>query len=149
MLILGQRDSRWKDEKIGTTHLTIGRWGCTITCLSMLSDYFNGFKTPRFLAKYLKYTKEGLIIWDSLPSILPFKLEKRLYKRNDEEIKKSLSDPERAVILQVDGCHWVLALGYYKLAPSIYRIADPFFGDKSTSLRYKKITGSAHMILKK
>lgn len=150
MQVLSQRDPRWANEKLGTSYVTVGRYGCTITCLSMLSDFFGRFKTPRYLAKYLKYTKDGLIIWGSMPAVLPFKLEKRLYRRDDAEIKKSLKDPKKAVILQVDNYHWVVCLGTYRFAPWIYRCADPWTGKKQVLLRplglYSKITGSAHLI---
>ena len=150
MQILSQRDSRWAAEKLGTSYVTVGRYGCTITCLSMLSGYFKSFKTPRFLAKYLKYTRDGLIIWSSMPYVLPFRLDKRLYRQDDIEIKKSLDDPDKAVILQVDNFHWVVCLGVYRFAPWIYRIADPWTGKKKAFVfsGYKKITGSAHLIIK-
>jgi hypothetical protein len=150
MQALSQRDPRWASEKLGTSYVTVGRYGCTITCLSMLSEYYKDFKTPRNLARYLKYTKDGRVIWDSLPAVLPFKLEKRLYRRDDERIKKSLKDPNRAVIFQVDYHHWVVACGTYKFAPWIYRVADPWIGKKAALIKpflpYRQITGSAHFI---
>lgn len=38
---LSQNDSRWKNEKLGNSNLTIGNYGCFITAYAMLSD-----KTP-------------------------------------------------------------------------------------------------------
>lgn len=150
MVILSQRDPRWASEKMGVSYVTVGRYGCLITCLSMVSDFFNKFKTPRNLARYLKYTGDGLVIWSSLPSVLPFKLEKRLYRRDDTEIKRSLRLPNTAVVLQVDHYHWVLACGTYRLAPWIYKIADPWTGRTLPLAKpfssYKNITGSAHLI---
>ena len=101
-------------------------------------------------ARYLKYTHDGLLIWGFLPTALPFKLEKRLYRRDDKAINESLAHPDKAVILQVDNYHWVVCLGVYKFAPWFYRIADPWFGRKMALplSGYKEITGSAHLILK-
>lgn len=150
MQILSQRDKRWANERLNGTYMTVGRWGCTITCLSMLSDHFGDFKTPRYLAKRLRYTKGGKVYWHSLVNHLPFKFEKRLYKKDDAEIKKSLEDPKRAVILEVDHSHWVVCMYRYKFAPHWYRFIDPWFGKKVAQpfSGYKKITGSAHLILK-
>jgi ABC-type bacteriocin/lantibiotic exporter with double-glycine peptidase domain len=145
MIILSQRDARWSAEKIGKSLITIGRYGCTLTCLSMLSSYFGGYRTPAALARGLSFTSGGLIIWSSMPKLLPFKLEKRLYSRNDDEIMKSLKDAKRAVILQVDGFHWVVALSKIPFTKH-YRIGDPWTGKKSTTLSYKAITGSAHVL---
>lgn len=151
MITLSQRDKRWASEKLGASPFIVGRYGCTITCLSMLSDHFNAFKTPRYLARYLKYTKDGLVYWNSLPQSLPFKLKKRLYQRNDKEILESLDEPDEAVILQVDNYHWVVACGVYRFAPWIYRIADPWIGKKKALVKpfspYSEITGSAHFVL--
>ena len=117
----------------------------------MLTDYFSAFKgewkSPDQLAQKLKFNVEGMIIWSSLPDVVQFKLEKRLYGRFDNEIKKSLDSPDRAVLLQVDHYHWVVALG--KSFFGGYKVADPWTGLKTIvpSKAYKTITGSAHMIL--
>ena len=34
-----QTDNRWRDVKIGRTHLTIGGYGCYLTCISMLDGH--------------------------------------------------------------------------------------------------------------
>src|SRR3990167_584496 len=145
MIKLSQRDPQWGDLKLGESNLTINRWGCTTTALSMLSDYFQSYFNPGELAtKILKYTKDGLIIWQSVNNIRHMAFEKRLYGRNDSEILKSLKDPTKAVILEVDGKHWVTAVRKSLVGKS-YKVADPWFGDICTVPgRYKKITGSSH-----
>lgn len=142
MKILSQRDPQWSAHKIGSSTLTIGRYGCTLTCLSMLTDYFQHFGTPAQIAEHKDwFTKDGLVKWDKL-NLKAMTFEKRLYGRNDAEIEKSLKDPNKAVILQVENYHWVVCLG--KDVFGRYRIADPWFGDKASINRYKIITGSAH-----
>ena len=150
MLHLSQRDEKWASEKLGKSYVTVGRYGCLVTSLSMLSSYYGGYKSPKALAKGLSYTKDGLVIWSSLPKMLPFELDRRLYRRDDKAIKASLKDPDTAVILEVDNYHWVVAIGFYKFAPWVYRIVDPWTG-RVTNMAigpYKRITGSAHLIRK-
>ena len=149
MKILSQRSPTWSGVRIGKAQIYMYRYGCTITCCSMLTDYFskyNGtYKDPGHLARALQFTLQGLIIWQSLPNETQFKLEKRLKHRSDSSIQKSLNNPYTAVILQVDGYHWVLATG--KSLGGHYKIADPWTGKRSTTKAYGSITGSAHMKL--
>lgn len=145
MKILSQRDPLWAKVPIGESSLTLGRYGCTITSISMLTDYFGGWSPPDVMARKQKFTKDGLIIWQAL-NLPTVSFEKRLFGRNDVEIEKSLKDPDKAVILQVENYHWVVCLGKDLLGR--YRIADPWFGDKSSVTRYKSITGSAHFVRK-
>lgn len=140
MQILSQRDPRWASKFLGKSKSTVGRYGCTITSISMLLDYFKKYKNPGFLADNLVFTKEGLIIWGSLPTV-GFQLEKRFYGNDTTLIDAALKHPNKGVIIQVENYHWVLGLG--KSIFGGYRIADPWFGDISTTRRYKSITGGA------
>lgn len=143
MKLLSQRCALWADDKLGASSLSVGRYGCTSTAISMLSDYFGHYVSPADIAKHKEfYTKDGLILWIKL-KFEGFGFEKRLYGRNDAEIQISLKDPKKACILEVQGKHWVVCTGKDILGR--YKIADPWFGDLSTMSRYKdEITGSAH-----
>lgn len=146
MIKICQRDPRWSQITLGQTPFTIGRWGCTTCCLSMLSDYFDCYYSPDELAKtILQYTKDGLIVWKSVNKMAKMQFEKRLFGQcNHEEIQKSLKDPKKAVILEVEGKHWVLATSKIPYTKT-YWIIDPWTGTKKTTMAYKnKITGSAH-----
>lgn len=157
MIILSQRDPRWAQKHLGASSLTVGRYGCTTSCISMLSDYFGCYKSPLELAQEINlYTKpgnplgEGLVIWEYLNKIFKgMAFDHRQRGRFDQDIMLSLKDPNKACILQVDnGQHWVVALGK-TLFRNDYRIADPWFGDKRTALgTYRNITGSAHFVRK-
>lgn len=147
MKILSQRDPIWSEKKLGSSNLTIGKFGCTTACLSMLTDYFGSYMRPDAIAaqktwytdKNYKYGA-GLVLWSKMK--LPMKFVKRTYGRDDVEFGKALKDPKTAVMFEVQGKHWVLALSKNILGG--YRIADPWFGDKSTTSRYKdQITGAA------
>lgn len=141
MKILSQRDPKWSDIKLGKSNVAIGKYGCTTTCLSMVSDWFNIYKDPSQIAQTIDYTRDGLIIWTSLSNI-GLKLDQRVYSFDDNSIDKALSNTDTCCILQVNGNHWVLALS--KSLFGGYRIADPWFGDKSTTSRYDNhVTGIA------
>lgn len=146
MKILNQRNLAWSQKKIGETNLTVGRYGCLITCIAMLSSYYGLFRDPEWLAENLKFTKDGLLYWSSC-NFENFKFERRVYGQNDYLIKKSLlSNPDTAVVVEVDYSHWVVIIG--RDWRGRYRIADPWFGDKALITRYNKITGSAHFVKK-
>lgn len=145
MIYLSQRDPRWSTWLLGKSKLTVGRFGCTTTCISMLSDFFGSFIAPKDLAKDESlYTYGGLIIWENL-NIPNMQFVKRLRYRSDSEIQKSLNGLNTAVILEVDyGSHWIVAVRktWWKLD---YLCIDPWTGKMCTAIGdYKNITGSAH-----
>lgn len=154
MQYLSQRDLRWASTKLGNSTLTVGRYGCTTVCISMLSDYFGSPMTPNQIANSKTwYTNDGLILWNML-SFKKMKVErlangnvKRLFGRDDAEIKKSLDDPNKGVILQVnDGAHWILPIRKTWFTND-YHCVDPWTGKTCTAIGdYKNITGSAHFM---
>ena len=142
MKILSQRNPVWAGDNIGKTTYKIGRVGCTITCLSMLSDYYGCFKTPAWMADNLKFTKDALLIWQSINNKLCFNFTWRGYSPDYAKINAAIKDPKTAVILQVEHYHWVVALSRIPFT-NIYRIADPWTGTKRLSTAYKYISGFA------
>jgi len=145
MIYLSQRDPRWSQVKLGKSSLTVGRYGCTTTCISMLSDYFKCLAFPDAIAKVVtNYTADGLIIWEAL-KFSQMQFEKRIKGRPmDADIKAALKDPNRAIILQVDnGQHWVVGLSK-NLFGSDYTVLDPWTGKKCNAEGvYHNITGAA------
>lgn len=124
MIKLLQTDKRWANMKLGNSELTVGRWGCTTTSLSMLSDYFHTFKYPSSLCRELSYTKDGLLLWKSTENAVGLHCE-RFYGYNTDLINKALLDPRKAVMLEVElgrGSHWVVAT---RKVGNFYIIADP------------------------
>ncbi len=145
MTLLSQRDPAWAQTLLGSSKCTVGRYGCTTTSISMLSDYFGSFVTPKELASsVLKYTTDGLILWPSVDNIKHMRFNQRIYKRDDAVIQACLKDPNLACILQVNhGQHWVVALRKTLFGNS-YIVADPWSGDKCDVIsRYHNITGIA------
>lgn len=148
MIYLSQRDLRWANQKMLPSNLTLGRFGCTTTSISMLSDYFKCFVRPDWMiGPNVKYTNDGLIIWQSI-EFPKFKFETRRFGWQLAEIDKSIKDPNKAVILQVNnGAHWVVAIRRIPMTKH-YFIVDPWTGRLSTTMAYKNVTGSAHFIRK-
>lgn len=147
MIYLSQRDPRWSQVKLGDSTLTLGGYGCTTTCISMLSDYFKCFVYPDAIArKSSNYTKDGLILWPKL-KFDKMAFEWRQYGRDDRRIQESLSHPDKAVIVQVDnGEHWLVVIGktWFGLGAD-WVCVDPWTGKKCHAIRdYHNITGSAH-----
>jgi len=143
---LSQRDPRWSNLRLGSSGLTVGRFGCLETSLCMLASYFGKIITPDMVARRTEsFDGGGEYLWN-YP--FPFTLEKRLDYRDDKEIMKSLKDPKRGVVLQVDnGEHFVLALS--KNWFGSYNCADPWTGKKCDAVKaWHNITGSRHLLLK-
>ncbi len=144
MISYSQNDSRWSKLYIGSSSYTFGRAGCTLTCICDLASYWNLIITPADILKYVSVTSGGLVIWSTC-NFDNFKFSRRVYVRNDREILKALRDPDRAVILQVNkGKHWVVASGWDSTT-GLFKIADPWLGDRATMARYgNDITGCAY-----
>jgi len=124
--------------------VTIGRFGCTLTCIADLSTYYGDNLTPHDINERAKFTNGALIYWNSV-NFPHFVFDRRAYGRDNNSIMRALKDPDTAVILQVAAAsHWVVATGWQKEIND-FKIADPWLGDFSNMARYKKdITGAAY-----
>lgn len=144
MISYKQGDPRWAEEKMLPSEITLKRAGCVVTAIADLSTYFGDFYDPGIVCRRVKFTPSALIYWQSclFPS---FKFSYREYGRNDAGIWAALQHPDRAVILQVNnGQHWVVATSWNTWS-KVFKIADPFFGDRSDMRRYgDNITGAAY-----
>jgi len=142
-LSYSQRDPKWADTKMGSSNLTIGRYGCTTTSIADLSTYFGDNLTPYQVSQTISYI-QGLVIWTTC-KFTKFHFLNRERLRSDINIKAALDDPNRAVILNVaNGSHWVVATGWDNIN-KVFKIADPWIGDRSDMRRYNNnITGAAY-----
>ncbi len=148
LITFSQRDPKWANVKIGDTDFTIGRYGCVITSIAMLSSYFLPTVTPDVLARRFKFDKEGRILWNSV-DLENFWFDFRVRQRCDDQVKAALSDPGRAVILEVsNGLHWVVGLSRSFLGGT-FRIADPWLGDRATLQRYDNTYCGAAFFVRK
>ena len=139
MKILSQMFSGWHDILIGKTNETVGRKGCLITCISMITDFIGRYVNPGELAQLLDFTDSALLYWNSVTKAkLDFVY--RFYYRDDVKIKKAFNDPDQFVVLKVNNNHWVWLIGM----SGGYKVADPYYGDIIyLSKRKYKITGFA------
>lgn len=157
MLYLSQRDPRWAQDKLGASKLTVGRFGCTTTVISMISDDFGCYKSPLALAhNAANYTADGLVLWKNIEA--SFDGELRFVWRgygpkgagyvsvvtDFAPILKALANPKQRVALQVDsGAHWV-KLKSKNAVGKDWTAIDPWDGkDCQVLAKYKNITGFA------
>ena len=135
---LSQQDPRWGNKTIGKSNSLVKDFGCTITSISMASDYFKCFKDPGFLAKNLSFLVDK-VIWSSIQKVLCFRFEWRFYKHDEVRIKEALNNPNKVCLLNVYNRHWVVAV---KKVPFGYWVADPWIG-KDKFYATSSISGGA------
>lgn len=121
---------------------TVGRGGCGITTMAMLSTYLlDELHTPAMLAKdYSNYHDESgtmAEMFKYVPAELGFQLEKQCF--NVEEVIKALQSNKRVVSLQYFG-HFTSA-GHYLLLQKYYPDNDTFQVRDSNIANYGKLSG--------
>jgi len=142
---LSQRDTRWKDIKIGNSSSSIGAYGCTLTALAILAG-----TTPDVVNAYLSAVNGFLvdrIIWTKLNETklgLSFPDNGRQYSYNDEAVRKAIELYKGCLVeVDFDGViatpndrHWVLFIGDHKLI-------DPWDGKIKDTSSYPLLKGYA------
>ena len=135
---LSQTDPRWKDTLLGNDNTaTIGRYGCLLTCMTMVGNGFGFQETPDSLNSKMKSVggfQGALIVPGALPSALPgIRFQKYQpcanYPAPMDEIDASLA-AGKPIIVMVDYSpaaglqnHWVVLLDKQG---SDYVIQDPY-----------------------
>jgi len=142
LVSLCQQDSRWAGKTMGAGNWTIGRWGCLLTDVTMMYDwFFNRNAGPDWVDSQLSFT-QGLLIWSSLSKI-GLHLVTRTNGRNDVVIREGLANPNECVMLQVNNSHWLFLTGRW-IPVFGYNVIDPWDGrTKYTNAYGNNITGSA------
>ena len=152
---LSQQDPRWSMDKIGDSTMTIWRYGCTTTCISMLTDYFGCYQTPDKIATNLKNYIGGNVWWSNLDfPTFSFRWEDgNQMTKNPKDVDLNIvkawlaPNPDRACILEVaNGSHWVVGLWYNDYDQDILAI-DPWTGTTCYVFKtYKNITEASLFI---
>lgn len=144
MVYFCQRDPRWASLKIPPSSLTVGRYGCTLTCLAMLSSYFQPTRSPEEIIPKLQFTADGRIIWASV-NFENWRFKERVHNFNPSAVQQHIKDHDLAVMLEIAaGSHWVVAIKWSPIK-SLIQIADPWNGSKTIMSRYHSdITGAAY-----
>jgi GH25 family lysozyme M1 (1,4-beta-N-acetylmuramidase) len=138
-----QNNPLWKDDFMGSSNLTLGKFGCTTSAICTLASYFGETLTPKDLAKHKElYNSEGKMLWKQLDHILEkLNFLYRYYSFSETVIDDALiKDPNKCVILNVDrGYHWVSALKKTNLG---YTCSDPYpFPAKNRNYKNWEISG--------
>jgi hypothetical protein len=139
MKILNQRDKLWKDIKINNTSSTIGGYGCTLTCLAMLTD-----TTPDVIVSKLKFSDDK-IIWTSINNTdlsIRFPDMGRHYSYDNDLVKQTIKDNGGCLVeVDFDGViktpndrHWILYIGDG-------RALDPWTGKNIPTDTYPIVKG--------
>jgi len=140
---LGQRDPRWKDQKLGnSTTRTIGTDGCLLVCHTMMLNYYGHNYTPATLNT--EYKQGGafvgaLILFHKPAEIIDDLTADEMYNCLTEpcdvaKIDKYLVSERKPVIAFVDNVssdnvpdHFVLIIG--KDENNKYLVNDPWTGE--------------------
>jgi len=135
-----QRDPRWANKKLGFSNLTIGGYGCTLTCLSSLISYvyqeeYQPDKVNDLLKKANAYVG-GLVLWSRIPlAFNKLRWIKRVYAYNNLETSIYVYIRKMPVLVEVNAVkigaarHWVLFLGNQKCL-------DPWSGNIISTSTY-------------
>lgn len=134
---LSQRDSKWKDDKLGTSSLTLGASGCAVSSVAMLLSGYGYNETPGSLNNKLK-NKGGFIgaaiVWGAISAIYPKVKFSNIIICRDSDAPLAAIDASIArgqpVLVEVDSSpasglqtHWVVL---YAKKGSDYLMLDPW-----------------------
>ena len=142
MNLYSQRDPRWASEKLGKSQSSIGSYGCTITCVSMLAG-ITPSDTNRRLTEVGGYLGD-LIIWKKINEAIPWlDFEWRGYQYDNAKVSQAVAN-NGGCLVEVDfdgtpstrGKHWVLFIGDEKMH-------DPWTGTVEPTSKYNILTGYA------
>jgi len=144
--ILSQRDPRWANKTLGFSSLTIGSYGCTLTCLTMLLNRMLGYNlTPDKVNDDLKKAKAfsgALLWWARVPMAYPqLKWVRRDYNYLNILVAWYVYVKGLPVMVEVNAAsigaskHWVLYIGERKCV-------DPWQGKIVSTFTYPA-TGDA------
>lgn len=118
--------------------------GCTLTCISMLSSYFDDFKAPSELTKHFDlFNADSKVIWAMVRKyVTKMRHVYRYYRRDDAVIMDALKDKNKAIMFEVNnGSHWVVGVRPTVFGNS-YMGIDPWDGSMIDVIKkYKNISG--------
>jgi len=145
--MFSQKNSRWANNKLGTSNTTIGDYGCLITATAMVLKYFGKDTDPGRLNKDLVkangYENGNLLRYDAITTIYSdIVVDWDLFLNNpDNETIDSVLERGLLPIVQVDfdttthalEQHWVVIIGKDSAG---YKIIDPIDGTTTYLSRY-------------
>ena len=134
MILLSQRDDRWRLKKLGFSDVTIGLYGCVITCYAMIWD-----TDPIQVNEYFKnndcFVGLNLVYWKMTPGFVY-----RGWTYDNDKVKEAI-DKYGFCIVETDlndnprdGKHFVVFIGNGMLY-------DPWDGKEKPTSSYKDFYG--------
>lgn len=120
-----QTDSRWANEKIGSSGKTFAQIGCATTAIAMMESYRTGTTIyPNAMAKKLNYTPSGSVYW---PSNFVAVTSNYNYLSNIYSYLKSGKPIMLGAKNSYGSQHWVVITGFTggSLTASRFTILDP------------------------
>ena len=151
---ISQQDPRWKSVHLGNSNLTLGAYGCAVTCVAMYLSGFNYAEDTASLNTKLKSNGgfvDAAIVWGAVSSIYPKVIYKNLILCRDTDAPIDMIgnavNAGQPVLLEVDSSpssglqtHWVVA---YKKVGKDFLILDPYpypsdAGEVSLMARYSQ-----------
>lgn len=138
---ISQKDTLWKNVRIGKTNLTIWRWGCTICALCMLLEKLRGYKcSPKDAAHYWRFNAKGEILWLTT-QFNGMEFVYRGYWNDIKKVTEYANQPNTGAIIQVNYNHWLYV---EKVEGKNLHVIDTIDGKRYSSLPAKyKVTGYA------
>lgn len=132
-MILSQKDPRWANIKLGTSHYYIWAKGCLITELAEILNTTPDVVNQRL--NDLPVDAKGntgfaldstgqrcLVVWARIQEAFPEVTVRRVWEYNNEAVLSALTQHGESVIVEVDatpiggtGRHWVRYIGEHKL----------------------------------
>lgn len=145
--LYSQKDVRWASDKLGTSSVTIGGYGCLITSAAMVCKFYGKDTDPGRINKDLirvnGYASSNLLIFDAINRIYPdITVDWTQYITNPTSAQiDAVLERGIPVIVQVDYIpntpaldqHWVVVIGKDSAG---YIIADPINGQVGSLSRY-------------
>lgn len=145
--LYSQKDSRWASNKLGTSNVTIGSYGCLITAAAMVCKFYGKDTDPSRINQALidvnGYASGNLLIFDAINTIYPdIAVDWDKFLNNPtESMVDGVLKQDIPVIIQVDyntntpalEQHWVVVIGKDENG---YLIADPIDGEIVYLSRY-------------
>jgi hypothetical protein len=146
--LFSQRDGRWGNILLGfntNPSYNIANYGCLVTCLAMISNYYGKGDNPLTINEKIKqvngFVSGGNYVWGSLTKFygdIQEKLTNTPQKLTDAQINeiKQAIDAGYPVMFQIDfnpetaptDMHYVLCVGYDESDENNFQIADPWTG---------------------
>ncbi len=134
---LSQMDPRWKNKALGFDTSTIGSYGCLMTSMTMVANYYGFNETPDTVNEKMKAAKgyQGALI---IPAVLPAALPGMIYRNfiNCENSAAPMTEIDaylaqgKPVIIEVDYApdpglqnHWIVL---YEKRGNDYLLRDPY-----------------------